>query len=54
MGSLVQSGKYFPINITETATNGFYVIMFTSEVYTLKDNKIIDGKNITAGKLVIK
>ena len=28
--------------------------MFTSEAYTLQDNKTIDGKIITAGKLVVK
>ena len=27
--SLVESGKYGAINTTDTATNGFYVIMFT-------------------------
>ena len=29
MASLVASGKYVSINKTDTATNGFYVIMFT-------------------------
>ena len=28
--------------------------MFTSEAYTLQDNKTIDGKITTAGKLVVK
>ena len=32
---LVKSGKYGEINTTDTATNGLYVIMFTSEAYTL-------------------
>ena len=36
MDSLVESGKYGSINTTETSTNGFYVIMFTSGAYTLK------------------
>ena len=30
MASLVESGKYVAINTTDTATNGFDVIMFTS------------------------
>ena len=30
MASLVQPGKYGAMNTTKTATNGFYVIMFTS------------------------
>ena len=30
MASLVESGKYGSINTTDTTTNGFYVIMFTS------------------------
>ena len=38
MALLVESVKYSAINTTDTTTNGFYVIMFTSEVYTLKDN----------------
>ena len=54
MASLVQSGKYCSINKTDTATNGFYVIIFTSEAYTLQNNTTIDGQIITAGKLVVK
>ena len=54
MASLVELGKYGAINKTDTSTNGFYVIMFTSGVYTLQENKIIDGKVITAGELVVK
>ena len=54
MTSLAESGKYGYINTTETATNGFYVIMFTSEAYKLQENKIVDGKIITDGKLVGK
>ena len=54
MASLVESGKYRAINTTDTATNGFYVIIFTSEAYTLQDNTTIDGKIITAGGLVVK
>ena len=46
--------KYFLINTTDTETNGFYVIMFTSEEYTLQDNTTIDGQIITSGKLVVK
>ena len=44
MASLVASGKYGHIRKTDTTTNGFYVIMFTSEAYTLQDNTTIDGK----------
>ena len=54
MASLVESGKYGAINTTDTTTNGFYVIMFTSEAYTLQYNTTIDGQIITAGKLVVK
>ena len=54
MASLVESVKYSAINTTDTATNGFYVIVFTSEVYTLQDNTTIDGQIITAGKLFAK
>ena len=49
MASLVKSGKYGYINTTNTKTNGFYVIMFTSEAYKLQENTIIDGQNMTAG-----
>ena len=49
MASWVESGKFGYINTIDTATNGFYVIMFTSEACALQDNKTIDGKIITAG-----
>ena len=52
--SLVESGNYGAINTTDTSTNGFYVIMFTSEAYTLQDNTTIDGKMITSGELVVE
>ena len=45
MASLVESGKYGAINTTDTSTNGFYGIMFTSGAYTLQYNTTIDGKN---------
>ena len=54
MASLVESGKYRAINTTETSTNGFYVIMFTSGAYTLQENTTIDGQIITSGELVVK
>ena len=54
MASLVKSGKYGSINTTDTTTNGFYVIIFTSDAYTLRDNTTIDGQIITAGELVVK
>ena len=53
MASLVESGKYGAIKTTDTSTNGFYVIMFTSGAYTLQENTTIDGKIINAGELVI-
>ena len=54
MASLVESGKYGSINTTDTSTDGFYVIMFTSGAYTLQENTTIDGQIITAGELVVK
>ena len=36
MESLIESGKYGAINTTDTSTNIFYVIMFTSWSYTLQ------------------
>ena len=51
---LVESGKYGYINTTATEKNGFYVIIFQSEVYKLQDNTTIDGKIITAGEFVVK
>ena len=53
MASLVESAKYGAINTTDTSTNGFYVIMFTSGAYTLQENTKIDGQIITAGELVV-
>ena len=54
MALLVESGKYVSINKTDTSTNGFYVIMFTSEAYTLQDNTTIDGQIITFGEYIVK
>ena len=54
MASLVESGTYGAINTTDTSTNEFCVIMFTSGAYTLQENKKIDGQIITAGELVVE
>ena len=54
MASLVQSGKYGSIDTTDTATNRFYVIMFTLEVYKLQDNTKVDRQIIISGKLFAK
>ena len=48
MASLVQLGMYGAINTDDTTTNGFYVIKFVSDAYTLKINTTIDGKFIYA------
>ena len=52
--SLVQSGMYDAIKTDDTTSNGFYVIQFISELYTLKNNTKIDGQVISAGELVAK
>ena len=49
MALLVESGKYGAINTTDSTTNGFYVVVFTSEAYTLQYNTTLDGEIITAG-----
>ena len=54
MASLVQYDKYGTINISETTTNEYYVNKFMSQVYTLQNNTIIDGKNIYADEFVFK
>ena len=54
MALLVESRKLRAINKTYKTTNGFYIIMFTSEAYTLQYNTTIDGQIITAGELVVK
>ena len=54
MSSLVVSGNYGAISTTDTETNGFYDIMFTSGAYTLQDNTTIDGQIITTDELVVK
>ena len=50
---MVESGKYGAINTTDTSTNGFYVIFFTSGAYTLQENTTIDGKCLISGELVV-
>ena len=52
--SLSQSGKYGVVNTADTTTNGFYVIKFVSESYTLQNNTKIDGKFISTVELVFK
>ena len=54
VASLAESGNYGAINTTDTSTNGFYVIMFTSEAYTLQENTTIYGNIINCGELVVK
>ena len=54
MASLFKYVKYGTINTAYTSANGFYVIIFTSESYTLQNNTTIDWKIITAGELVVK
>ena len=54
MASSVESGRYGAINTTDTSTNGFDVIMFTSGAYTLQESTTTDGQIITAGELVVK
>ena len=54
MASLVQPGKYGVINTSYTTKNGFDVIKFISEAYTLQNNTKIDGQFISAGGLVVK
>ena len=54
MASLVQSGMYGVINTDDTTTNGFYVIQFLSEAYTLQNNTTIYGKVISSGELVVR
>ena len=49
MASLVKSGTYGAIKTTDTSTNGFYVIMFTSGAYILQENTSMDGQIITSG-----
>ena len=41
MASLFESGKYVAINRMDTTTNGFYVVIFKSEAYTLQYNTTI-------------
>ena len=49
MNSLVQSGMCGAINTDDTTTNGFYVIQFIPEAYTLQNNTTIDGQVIASG-----
>ena len=54
MASLFQSGMYGAFNTDDNTSNGFYVIKFFSEEYTLKNNTTIDGQVISDGELVVK
>ena len=49
MASLGQLGMYGAINIDDTTINGFYVIHFISDTYTLQINTTIDWQVIFAG-----
>ena len=50
MASLVEYGKYGAINTTDTSTNSFYVMLFTSGTYTLQENTTIYGQILIAGE----
>ena len=54
MALVVQSGKYGAINTDDTTKNGYYVIKFISEAYTMKNNTTIEGKMISSGELVVR
>ena len=54
MASLFQSVMYGVINTSGNTSNGFYVIQFISEAYTLQNNTTIDGKVISSGELFFK
>ena len=54
MASLVQPGIYGAIKTSDNTSNGFYVIQFISEAYTLQSNTTIYGKFISAGELFAK
>ena len=54
MASLVQSGMYGAINTYYNTSNGFCVIQFISEAYTLKNNTTIYGQVFSAVELVVK
>ena len=45
MALFVEPLKYGAIHITDATTHLFYVIMFTSEAYTLQDSTTIDGQS---------
>ena len=45
---------YGAINTAYNTSNGFYVIKFVSDAYTLQSNTTIDGQVVSTGKLVIK
>ena len=53
MTSLVQSVMHGAINTYDTTTNGFYVIQFISDAYTLQNKPTINGQVISSGELVV-
>ena len=54
MASLVQPGIYGAINTYYNTSNGFCVIQFISEAYTLKNNTTIYGQVFSTVELVVK
>ena len=54
MDSIFESVRYEAIHTTDTTTNVFYVIIFTSRAYKLQENTTIDGHFLTSGELVVK
>ena len=54
MASLVQAGMYGDNNIDDSTSNGFYVIQFLSEAYTLQNNTTIYVQVIYSGELIVK
>ena len=54
MSALVQNEKYGTINTAYPTKNGYYIINFSSEPYTLQDNKTVNKQVIKSGELIIK
>ena len=53
MSSLFQNGKYRAVNSSCPTKQGYYVVNFISEPYTLQGNKTVNKKVFNAGEFIV-
>ena len=51
---IIMEGNYVCIDSDDSTCHGYYIIRFSSSLYTLFKNLIIDGQFISSGEMVFE